>query len=67
MTPLKRPEYVRIQIRDISDEIIAEYKLKEKVDVNGSVYIVSNRGMYVLPQSGLLANKVLEKWLNKRG
>ena len=31
------------------------------------VYIVANRGVYGLPQSGLLANKLLEKCLNKRG
>ena len=30
MTPLKRPEYIRINVRDIPDEIIKEYKLKEK-------------------------------------
>ena len=31
------------------------------------VYIQANRGMYGLPQSGLLANELLEKRLNKRG
>ena len=30
MTPLKRPEHIHIHIRDISDEIIKEYTLKEK-------------------------------------
>ena len=30
MKPLKRPEYILINARDISDEIIKEYKLKEK-------------------------------------
>ena len=28
ITPLKQPEYIRIHIRDIQDEIITEYKLK---------------------------------------
>ena len=51
VTPLKRPEYIRIHIRDIPDEIIVEYKLKEKEESNGVVYIVANRGMYGLPQS----------------
>ena len=31
------------------------------------VYIQANRGMYGLPQSGLLANELLDKRLNKRG
>ena len=56
MTPLKRPEYVRINLRDILDEVVQEYKLKEKSEPNGSVYVQANRGMYGLPQSGLLAN-----------
>ena len=67
MNPLNRPEYICIHIRDISDEIIAEYKFKEKTYANGSVYIITNRGMYGLPQPGLLVNKLLEKRLNKRG
>ena len=67
MTPLKCPEYIRIHVRDIPDEIIKEYKLKEKTDAKGAVYIVANRGMCGLPQSGLLANKLLEKRLSKRG
>ena len=67
MTPLKRPEYIRISINDIPEEIIVEYKLREKADSKGMVFIQANRGMYGLPQSGLLANEPLEKRLNKRG
>ena len=67
MTPLKRPEYIRINIKEIPDEIISEYNLREIALPNGSVHIVANRGMYGLPQSGLLANELLEKRLNKRG
>ena len=67
MTPLKRPEYIRINIKDIPEEIFSEYNLREIALPNGSVHIVANRGMYGLPQSGLLANELLEKRLNKRG
>ena len=66
MTPLNQPEYIRIHIRDIPDEIIAEYKLKEIVDAHGAVYIVANCGMYGFPQSGILGNEIFEKRLNKR-
>ena len=41
-------------------------RVKEKIDAKGAVYIVANRGMYVLPQFGLLANKLLENQHNKR-
>ena len=67
MTPLKRPEFIRMIISDILEEIIAEYSLKDIVTADGSIYIQANRGMYVLPQSGLLANELLEKRLNKQG
>ena len=66
-TPMSRPEYIRIRINDIPDEIIKEYKLKEKVTPNGSIYIQVNKGMYGLPQAGLMANVLLEKRLNKKG
>ena len=67
MTPLARPEYIRVKLSDIPVGIIVEYNLKAKATKDGSVYIVANRGMYGLPQSGLLANELLEKRLNKRG
>lgn len=67
MTPLKRPEYIRIKMTDIPQEIIKEYKLHNIVSKEGSIYIMAIRGMYGLPQSGLLANELLEKRLNKHG
>ena len=67
MTPLSRPEYIRVSIRDIPEEIIQEYNLLSIVTEDGMIYIEANRGMYGLPQTGLLANELLEKRLNKRG
>ena len=61
MTPLARPEYIQVKLSDIPDEIIKEYNLKTKATKDGSVYIITNRGVYGLPQSGLLANHLLEK------
>ena len=67
MTSLKRPECIRINIRDIPQAIIDKYNLQQQSTVDGSIYIVANCRMYGLPHSGLLANKLLEKWLNKHG
>ena len=67
MTPLHRPEFIRIKLGDIPDEVINEYKLREKATKNGSIYIRAKQGMYGLPQSGLLANELLAKRLNKHG
>eukprot|EP00975_Prorocentrum_lima_P039813 8365533-Prorocentrum_lima.AAC.1 len=35
MTPLTRPEYIRISLKDIPEEIIIEYKLREIADDKG--------------------------------
>ena len=44
---------------------IREYNLREKTTKDGSIYIRGNKGMYGIPQSGLLANELLKKRLNK--
>jgi len=67
MTPLKRPEYIRVKLADIPQEIIDEYKLREKATPDGSIHIEANKGMYGLPQAGLLANELLEERLNENG
>jgi hypothetical protein len=67
MTPLKRPAYVKLKLTDIPEEIIIEYKLRELATPEGSVYIEITKGMYGLPQSGLLANEQLEERLNRQG
>ena len=59
MNPLKRPVYICISIKDIRDEIINKYKLKDIAYNNGSVHIQANSDMYGLPQVGLLSNKLI--------
>ena len=64
-TPLLRYEYVWLNIADIPEEIIEQYNLREKATPDGSVYIEIRKGMYGLPQAGLLAQQLFEKRLNK--
>ena len=66
-TPLKRPEYLCMKMSDIPPEIVQEYNLEDIATEDGYVYVEATKGMYGLPQSGLLANKLLEKRLNKHG
>ena len=66
-TPLKRPEYIRMKLSDVPDEIIQEYKLLDKVEPDGWLYIMIVLGMYGLPHAGLIAQELLEKRLNKHG
>ena len=67
MTPLKRAEYIHMKLSDMHKKIIVEYKLRKKATPDRSIYIVTNKGMYGLPQVGLLANELLEKQLNENG
>ncbi len=61
MTPLKQPKYIRGKINDLPEEIINEYTLREKVNKTGMVYIEVTKGMYGLPQAGLLTNELLKQ------
>ena len=62
-TPMERPEYTRMPIQLIPNEIIQEYDLLSLV-TDGWVYIKIVKGMYGLPQAGkLLANDLLKKRL----
>jgi hypothetical protein len=67
LTPLHQPEFICMKLSNNLDKIIDEYKLQNKTTPSGSIYIVANCGMYGLPQSGLIANKLLEKRLNEHG
>ena len=41
-TPLERPEYIRLKLDDIPEEIISQYKLRDKVTPGGQVYMEVN-------------------------
>eukprot|EP00804_Cyclotella_cryptica_P025804 CCRYP_002689-RA/>CCRYP_002689-RA protein AED:0.52 eAED:0.52 QI:0/0/0/1/1/1/2/0/298 len=58
-TPLGCPEYIRIRIDDVPQEFISEYNLTHHVR-DGWVYFQIIKGVYGLPQSDILANKLLE-------
>jgi hypothetical protein len=67
MTPLKRPEYTKIRLSDIPEEVITEYKLHEFATSDGWVYIKVIRGMYGSPQSGSLGHDLLKTRLYQEG
>jgi hypothetical protein len=56
-----------MKLSNIPEEVIDEYKLKEKVTSDSSIYVEAKRCMHGIPQSGLLVNKLIEKQLNKHG
>ena len=67
MTPLKRPEYAKIKLSDIPEEVITEYNLNQHATQDGWIYIEVKRGMYGLPQAGSLGHDLLTQRLNDEG
>lgn len=65
-TPMERPEYMRVHISLIPQEIIERYNLLDIIH-DGYVYIEINKGMYGLPQAGIIANKLLAERLANHG
>jgi hypothetical protein len=57
MTPMKRYEYFRMKLDLFPQDIIDEYNLHDKVDADG------RRGMYGLPQAGIIAQQLLKERL----
>ena len=62
--PLEYPEYVKINLTNIPQDFIYEYNLHKCVH-EGWVYFEIRNGVYSLPQSGSLANDLLDTRLLK--
>ena len=60
--PMETFEYMRIPVKDIPDIIMEQYKLEPLVH-NGYVLVEIRKGMYGLPQAGIIANERLVKHL----
>lgn len=60
--PMNRFEYMKIPFKLIPQEFMDVYNIQDKIK-NGFVYIQIEKGMYSLPQAGILANKLLRKRL----
>jgi hypothetical protein len=61
-TPLGRLKYMVINLSSLPQEIIGEYGVLELAH-DGRVYIEIQKGVYGLPQSGILTNELLQRRL----
>jgi hypothetical protein len=66
-TPMKHYKYMHLWLDILPQEIMDKYDVTNIADANGWVYVEIQKGMYGLPQAGMLANKLLEKRLAIRG
>ncbi len=60
--PLDRFEYTKIPIALFPEWVVKQYKLMKHV-LNGFIYLEMQRAVWGLPQTGILANKLLRQHL----
>jgi hypothetical protein len=65
-TPMERKEYLRMTRKQLGPTIIAEYDLEQYI-INDVMHFQINKGMYGLPQAGLLAQQRLIQHLGGSG
>jgi hypothetical protein len=66
-TPMPNPKYMGLHLDIIPDKIIIHYNLCNIVTPDGWVYIKIQKGMYGLPQAGILTNQLIEQCLATKG
>jgi hypothetical protein len=66
-TPMARYKYMQLRIADMPDNVIEHYNLRDKATPHGYIYCEIQKGMYGLPQAGIIAQKLLEERLQKHG
>jgi hypothetical protein len=58
---------MHMKISDLLPDFVKAYNLINLATNNGTIYIKIQKGMYGLPQAGILAQNLLEKCLNQHG
>ncbi len=64
---MSRYEYFCMKVELFPDDIIKEYGLCNKVDIKGDIHCKVRRGMYGLPQAGIIPQDLLKEGLLKAG
>ncbi len=66
-TPTEQPEYMRLKLSNLPHNFVDMYDLTKIAQDNDNIYIKIQKGMYGLPQAGILAQQLLEQRLNEHG
>jgi hypothetical protein len=66
-TPMARYEYMLLCIADMPDNVTEHYNLRDKATPGGYIYCEIQKGMYSLPQAGIIAQQLLKECLWKHG
>ena len=66
-TPMARYEYMQLRLADMPKDVIAHYKLNKIATPEGYIYCKIQKGMYGLPQAGIIAQQLLKERLQMDG
>jgi hypothetical protein len=66
-TPMARYKYMRHRIADMPDNVIEHCILRDKATPDGYIYCEIQKGMYGLPQAGIIAQQLVKERLQKHG
>ena len=58
-TPMDRNEYMHLKLSNLPNSVVQHYSLAEKATRDGYVYVDIRRGIYGLPEAGLIAQQLL--------
>ncbi len=64
-TPMARYKYMRLQTTNMLNNVIKHYQLTDLTTPDGYIYCEIKKGMYGLPQVGIIAQQLLEKRLKQ--
>jgi hypothetical protein len=66
-TPMVRYKYMQLKILDMPDDVIEHYKLCNIVTPDGHIFCEIQKGMYGLPQAGIIVQELLADRLRQHG
>jgi hypothetical protein len=66
-TPMGRLEFMHMKLSDLPPKFVNLYDLEQMANNNGIIFVKIQKGMYGLPQAGILAQNLLKKWQNLHG
>jgi hypothetical protein len=66
-TPMAWYKYMRLKLSDILANVIEHYKLNDITTPDGYIYCEIQKGMYGLPQAGIIAQNLLADQLKLHG
>jgi hypothetical protein len=61
------PEFMHMKLAELPKEFAQIYKLHDLANAYGFISIKIQKGMYGLPQAGILVQELLKQCLNKHG